>query len=151
MVSSSRSVTSPPPSISARRELCTFELHAIYYRSGLPFCRAFVVRNFHSEGVDFVMDFCVNFFCECLGAFCPFKRRTENPQRDPQQNSRQNPCKIQACSEKRRRRIHSAERGARLQGPFPSDPTSWLGHLPNISFLQGLLRNRSTVCKLRAL
>ena len=81
--------------------------------SGLPFCRAFVVMNFHSESVDFVMDFCVNFLCGFLGAFRPFKRRTENPQRNPQQNSRQNPCKIHACSEKRRRKIHSAGRGAR--------------------------------------
>ena len=41
--------------------------------SGLPFCRAFVVMNFHSESVDFVMDFCVNFCCGFLGAFGPFK------------------------------------------------------------------------------
>ena len=71
--------------------------------SGLSFCRAFVVMNFQSESVDFVMDFYVNFFCGFLGAFCPFKRRTENPQRNPQRNSRQNPCKIHACSEKRRK------------------------------------------------
>ena len=81
--------------------------------SGLPFCRAFVVMKFHSESVDFVMDFCVKFFCGFLGAFRPCKRRTENPQRNPLQNSRQNPCKIHACSEKRRRKIHSAGRGAR--------------------------------------
>ena len=81
--------------------------------SELPVCRAFVVMNFHSESVDFVMDFCVKYFCEFLGAFRPFKRRTENPQRNPQQNSRRNPCKIHACSEKRRRKIHSAGRGAR--------------------------------------
>ena len=31
--------------------------------SGLPFCRAFVVMNFHSESVDFVMDFCVIIGC----------------------------------------------------------------------------------------
>ena len=54
--------------------------------SGLPFCRAFVVMNFLSEGVDFVMDFCLKFFCVFLGTFRPFERRTENPQRHPQQN-----------------------------------------------------------------
>ena len=64
--------------------------------SGLPFCRAFVVMSFQSESVDFVMDFCEIFFCVLLGAFRPFKRRTENPQRNPQQDSRQNPCKIHA-------------------------------------------------------
>ena len=31
--------------------------------SGLPFCRAFAVMNFHSGSVDFVTDFCVNVFC----------------------------------------------------------------------------------------
>ena len=36
------------------------------HSSGLPFCRAFVVTNFHSESVDFVMDFCVIFFCGFL-------------------------------------------------------------------------------------
>ena len=54
---------------------------------------------------------CHGFLCEfflwiLLGAFCPLKRRTENPQRNPQQNSRQTPC-----SEKRHRKIHSAGRG----------------------------------------
>ena len=47
--------------------------------------------NYHSESVDFVMDFCVNVFCGFLGAFLPFKQMTENPQRNPQQNLRQNP------------------------------------------------------------
>ena len=59
------------------------------------------------------MGFCVNFFCGFLGAFCKFERRTESPQRNPLQNSRQNPCKIHACSEKRHRKMHSAGRGAR--------------------------------------
>ena len=74
--------------------------------------------NFHSESVDFVIDFCVNFFCGFLGAFLPFKRRTENPQRNPLRNSWQNLCKIHACSEKRRWKIHSAGRGARGFGGF---------------------------------
>ena len=52
--------------------------------SGLPCCRAFVVMDFHSESVDFLMDF----LCGFLGAFRPFKRRTAIPQRNPQQNPR---------------------------------------------------------------
>ena len=59
------------------------------------------------------MDFCVNFFCGFLGAFRTFKRRTEKSTENPQQTSRRNPCKIRACSEKRRRKIHSAGREAR--------------------------------------
>ena len=43
----------------------------------LPFCRAFVVMNFHSESVDFVVNSAVNFRCGFLGAFRPFKQRTE--------------------------------------------------------------------------
>ena len=90
----------PPPAltrIEAKYDRAKIPAHK---SSGLPFCRAFVVMNFHDESVDFVMDFWVNFFSGYLGAFRPFKRRTEHPQRDPQQNSRQNPCKIHACSEK---------------------------------------------------
>ena len=94
--------------------------------SGLPFYREFLVMNFHSEGMDFVMDFCVNFLCGFLGAFRPFKQRTENSQRNPQQKSRQNPCKIHACSEKRRRKIYSAGRGARQGLPEPAEPIEGL-------------------------
>ena len=65
------------------------------------------------------MDFCVNFFSAFLGAFRPFKRRTEDPHRNRQQNSQQNPCKIRACGEERRRKIHSAGRGARLFALLP--------------------------------
>ena len=49
--------------------------------------------NVHSESVDFVMHLCLNYLCVFLGAFLPFQRRTQNPQRNLQQNSRQNPCK----------------------------------------------------------
>ena len=87
------------------------------FSSGLPLCRAFVMKNFHSESVDFVVDFCVNFFYGFLGVFLPFQRRTENPRRNPQQDSRQNPCKIHACGEKRRWKIHSAGRGAQVFPP----------------------------------
>ena len=70
--------------------------------------------SFRERG--FCHGFSCEFFCGFLGAFLPFKRRTENPQRYPQQNSRQNPCKIHACSEKRCRKIHSAGRGGRFLG-----------------------------------
>ena len=60
------------------------------------------------------MEFCVNFFSGFLGAFLPFKRRTENSLGNPQQNSRQNPCQIHACSEKRGQKIIRGHyRGAR--------------------------------------
>ena len=63
------------------------------FYSGLPFCRAFVVMNFHSESVVFFCGFlcefffcgflCVIFFLWIFGTFCPLnKRRTENPQRE---------------------------------------------------------------------
>ena len=79
--------------------------------------------NFHFESVDFVMDFCVNFICGFLGAFFPIKRRTDNPLRNPRQNSRQNPCKIHAGGEKRRRKIHSAGRGAQKKGAKSANRT----------------------------
>ena len=36
------------------------------------------MMNFHSESVDFVVDFCVNFFYAFLGAFHAFNRGQKN-------------------------------------------------------------------------
>ena len=66
---------------------------------------------------------CHGFLCEFffvsvyfLGPSVPLNNPQRNPQRNPQQNSRLNPCKIHAYSAKRRRKIHSAGRGARKTG-----------------------------------
>ena len=91
------------------------EVRALLNSSGLPFCKAFVVMNFHLESVDFVMDFCVNFFCGFLWAFCPFNEG-QKIHREIHSNIHDRiPAKSThaACSEKRRRKIHSAGRGAR--------------------------------------
>ena len=54
----------------------------------LPFCRAFVVMHFHSESVDFVMDFCVCEFSVWTSWGLPtFGQKIK--QRNPQHKSRQ--------------------------------------------------------------
>ena len=47
------------PEVCPFKRTLTLDLHRLADVSGLPFCRAFVVMNFHSESLDFIIDFCV--------------------------------------------------------------------------------------------
>ena len=110
---------------NVHQELFTLHILGMYYEllstpkvlqykmSGLPFCRAFVVMKFHSESVNFVMDFCVIFFCDFFGAFRPFKRRAEIHREIHSKIHDYIPAKSTHVVKKRRRRIHPAGRGAR--------------------------------------
>ena len=82
-----------------------------HFKSELPFCRAFVVMNFHSETVDFSWISVWFFSVDFLGPSVPLKEGQKIHREIHSKIHDKIPAKsLHACSEKRRRRIDSARR-----------------------------------------